>query len=199
MSTELLTALLLFAFVSAITPGPNNTMLLTSGLNFGFMRSIRHPLGITIGFAIMSGVIGLSFIHLFEQYPRAYLVLQIACVSYMLYLAYKLIGFSGQMSTATPLNQPISFKQALLFQWLNPKAWTMAITANSIYAPHGDLYSISIIAFIFALMTFPSSCLWLLMGQKLRLLLNNPRYLKGFNLLMAGMLLLSLYPMLLSK
>lgn len=135
LSPDLLLAFALFALVTSITPGPNNTMLLASGVNFGFNRSIPHILGISCGFFVLVLAVGLGLGAVFEAYPVLYSVLRYVGAAYLLYLAWK-IARSGPMSeTEQGQGKPISYWGAAAFQWVNPKAWVMAVGAISTYTP----------------------------------------------------------------
>ena len=151
-SADLLTAFVLFAFVSSITPGPNNTMLLASGVNFGFNRSIPHILGISCGFFVLVLAVGLGLGAVFEAYPLLYSVLRYVGAAYLLYLAWK-IARSGPMSEEQQgQGQPLGYWGAAAFQWVNPKAWIMAIGAISTYTPlQGYFTNVIVIAAVFAL------------------------------------------------
>ncbi len=128
-TAELLVAFVLFAFVSSITPGPNNTMLLSSGVNFGFNRTVPHMLGISCGFAVMVLAVGLGLGAVFKAYPLLYTVLRYAGAAYLLYLAYKIATSGPVRDTGGQEGRPMSFLAAAAFQWVNPKAWVMAIGA----------------------------------------------------------------------
>jgi len=197
MPIELLTALLTFAFVSSITPGPNNLMLMTSGANFGFKPTIPHMLGISLGFALMIVLVGIGLMQLFDLYPISYEILKYASISYMLYLSYKIATSSQPIGQSQSRGKPFTFIQAALFQWVNPKAWAMALTAISVYAPNKDIPAVLLVALIFALVNLPSVTSWVVLGQQLKRFLNSANKLKAFNLSMAALLLLSLYPVLL--
>lgn len=196
-SLDLLYAFALFALVSSITPGPNNTMLLASGVNFGFRRSMPHALGVSLGFMVMVIAVGLGLGEVFKVLPWAYTVLRWAGASYLLYLAWK-IARSGPPSAAVEdTRKPMSFLGAAAFQWVNPKAWIMAIGAITTYAPaQGYLVNVFVIASLFALINLPSVALWVSCGSALRTVLSQPRWLRLFNWGMALMLVLSLYPLL---
>lgn len=196
-SLDLLTAFILFAFVSSITPGPNNTMLLASGVNFGVRRTIPHAMGVSIGFMVMVLAVGLGLGEVFKLYPVAYTVLRYTGAAYLLYLAWK-IATSGPLSPAEPgSRKPLGFWGAAAFQWVNPKAWVMAVGAITTYTPaQGYLFNVVVIACVFAIVNLPSVCIWVMFGSALRGLLQNPRWLMAFNLLMAALLVLSLYPLL---
>ncbi len=194
MTVELLTALTAFAFVSSITPGPNNLMLLSSGANFGFKRSIPHMLGIGFGFVFMLVMVGLGLLQVFDAFPLSYDLLKGVSIVYLLYLAWKIAHTTPPTVNTPSTATPLSFLQAASFQWVNPKAWTMALTAMSIYSPERTLQSIMIVALVFGLVNLPSVSLWTLLGQQLQRLLTSHLRLRLFNGLMAGLLILSLYP-----
>lgn len=196
-SFDLLSAFVLFAFVSSITPGPNNTMLLASGVNFGVRRSIPHALGISLGFMVLVLAVGFGLGEVFKAWPPAYTALRFAGAAYLLYLAWK-IATSGPMANDAPgTRKPVSFFGAAAFQWVNPKAWVMAIGAITTYTPaQGYVTNVIVIAALFALVNLPSVGIWVMFGSALRNLLRNPRWLTLFNLLMAALLVISLYPLL---
>ncbi|MDX1451618.1 MAG: LysE family translocator [Oleiphilaceae bacterium] len=196
MSIELLVALSLFAFVSSITPGPNNLMLMASGANFGFVRTVPHMLGVGIGFTLMVILVGSGLMHLFDAYPRSYTVLQVVSVVYLLFLAYKIATAGKPDTRKNHRAKPITFVQAVLFQWVNPKAWTMALTAISVYAPERSLNAVLLVAMVFGLINLPSVSVWTVLGLQMRKLLTNPVRLRWFNLTMAVLLVASLFPML---
>jgi threonine/homoserine/homoserine lactone efflux protein len=191
-----LTALTLFAVASAVTPGPNNLMLLSSGTRFGFGRTIPHLLGVAIGFALMIFVVGLGLARLFNVYPVLQLVLKVASVAYLLVLAWK-IATAGPPAADGEVGQgrPMSFLAAAAFQWVNPKAWTIAITALSAYLPPAGLWAgPMIVALVCVLATIPSGVLWIAIGTHLRRFLGQPGRLRLFNWTAAALLVASLYP-----
>ncbi len=197
-TVDLLAAFTLFAFVSSITPGPNNTLLLASGVNFGFRRSIPHALGVSIGFMLMVLAVGLGLGAVFKAVPVAYTVLRYAGAAYLLYLAYR-IATSGPMSAdgSAGERRPMSFLAAAAFQWVNPKAWVMAIGAITTYTPaDGYIANVFVVALVFAIVNLPSVCLWVGCGSALRRVLQERRWLMLFNGLMAALLVASLYPLL---
>jgi threonine/homoserine/homoserine lactone efflux protein len=193
MTHELFAALILFAFVSSITPGPNNLMLMASGANFGFRRSIPHMLGIGLGFTFMVLMVGLGLIGLFEAFPVSYTVLKVASVLYLLWLAWK-IANAAPVTQGEAAGTPMTFLQAAAFQWVNPKAWTMALTAISAYAPGHSLMAILLVAGIFGAVNLPSVSSWTILGQQMARILTNPRRLMLFNRTMGALLVASLYP-----
>ncbi len=197
LSLDLLLGFALFALVTSITPGPNNTMLLASGVNFGFNRTIPHMLGITCGFFILVLAVGFGLGAVFQSYPVLYSVLRVVGASYLLYLAWK-IAHSGPVSdSADGQAKPISYLGAAAFQWVNPKAWIMAIGAISTYTPlQGYFTNVIVIAGVFALINLPSVGVWVVCGSLLRNVLRDRRWLRLFNWGMALLLVASLYPML---
>lgn len=196
MTTEILIALALYAFVSSITPGPNNIMLMTSGANFGIRSSLPHLLGVGLGFALMLVLVGIGLMSLLQQVPAGLSILQAGCVAYLLYLAFKIARSSNAVETQQA-KEPMTFVQAALFQWINPKGWSMALTAISLYAPNQNLHTVVLVALVFCLVNVPSCGVWVLMGQSLTGWLAEPGRLKLFNFGMASLLVVSLYPLVL--
>lgn len=195
MSLDRLLALAAFGIVTSITPGPNNLMLMASGANFGFRRTIPHMLGVSIGFVLMIVLVGLGLVQIFDTYPSSYRILLTASVIYLLYLAWK-IATASRPDTPELTGSPFTFLQAAVFQWVNPKAWAMALTATSVYAPTQDLGSILIVAGVFGLISLPSVSSWTALGQQIRRWLTSNIRLRAFNIGMATLLLASLYPLL---
>ncbi len=196
MTADLFLALCVFALVSSITPGPNNLMLMASGTNFGFARSIPHLLGVSAGFTAMVLLIGLGLARVFAAFPVMHLVLKTLCVTYLVYLAWKIATASAAPKNGAPGAKPMTFVQAVLFQWVNPKGWSMALTAVSAFAVGDGVWSYVLIAAVFGIINLPSVGLWTAMGVQLRRLLNNPRAMRAFNICAAVLLLGSLYPVL---
>lgn len=196
MSADLFLALLAFAFATSVTPGPNNLMLLASGVNFGFRRSIPHMLGVGLGFGLMVIVIGLGLGAVFETYPVMHRLLAYGGGAYMLWLAWK-IATTGPVGEAKVGSRPMTFLQAALFQWVNPKAWVMAITAVATYAvAPSHVASVLLVGLTFVLVNIPSVSVWTLSGVAIRRILADPRHLRLFNIGMALLLLVSLAPLL---
>lgn len=201
LTAELFTALIAFAFVSSITPGPNNLMLMTSGTNFGFVRSIPHMLGVSVGFTLMIVLVGAGLAKVFEVYPVAHLILKYASCAYLLWLAWKIAtspppgAKAGAKPGAEAKAKPMTFIQAALFQWVNPKAWTMALTAVSAYTlPADPFVSLLIVAGVFGAINLPTVSSWTLLGTQLRRFLSDPLKLRIFNVTMALTLVATLYP-----
>ena len=192
MKLEILTALCTFAFVSSVTPGPNNLMLMTSGANFGVWRSLPHFFGVVFGFMLMIILVGTGLVQVFEAYPVSYQILRICSIVYLSYLAWKIAGAKPQ--SVESCAKPMTSLQAALFQWVNPKAWAIALTAVTVYAPSQSLAAIGLIALICGVINMPSVFIWVLLGSKMQRLLSSGVRLKVFNYSMALLLLATLYP-----
>ncbi|CTQ48615.1 LysE family translocator [Jannaschia donghaensis] len=192
MTYDLFLGLVAFAFVSSITPGPNNLMIMASGANFGVGRSVPHALGISLGFGVMIVLVGLGLAQVFDRFPAAKTALAILSVIYLLWLAWK-IANAAPPKAATAEGTPMTFLQAAAFQWVNPKAWTMALTAVTLYTAGGPLAVVPVAA-IFTVVNLPSISCWLVLGVQMRRFLTSPARLRAFNWTMAGLLVLSLVP-----
>ena len=194
MPLDLLIALTGFALVMSGTPGPNNMMVLTSGVNFGFRRSVPHMLGIAIGFGVMNGLVGLGLGQIFERWPVIYTVMKIVGAAYLLWLAWG-IARSGPVEGAAERGSPMTFLQAAAFQWVNPKAWVIAVSANSTYSLPGNyLLSIVLISVVMTVVTLPCTAVWTAFGSAMRHFLRDPRIVRWVNLTMAVLLVASLWP-----
>ncbi len=185
----------MFAIIAAVTPGPNNVMLTTTGLNFGVRRGLPHLVGICIGLLVMLALIGLGFGSLFELYPILHEAIRIIGIVYLLYLSWKLASASGGVGHIDQ-DKPIHFWQAAAFQWVNPKAWIMGSSALAAYTSlDGNFFTqVAIICFSFAVITFPCAGAWLVFGAGLQRFLRDPGHLKLFNMAMALLLAASILP-----
>lgn len=195
MEYDLLFALVVFAFASSITPGPNNLMLMASGANFGFRRTMPHMLGIGIGFTVMVFLVGVGLIQIFDAFPLSYTILKMVSIVYLLWLAWK-VANAAPIGEQDKAGRPMTFLQAAVFQWVNPKAWAMALTAISAYAPDHSLAASLMVAGVFGMINLPSVSTWTILGQQMARWLTNPRRLMAFNWTMAALLVASLYPVL---
>ena len=196
MPLETFLALVLFAFTTSITPGPNNMMLFASGVNFGFTRTIPHMLGIGVGFFLLLIAVGLGLGALLHTVPLVYTILKFAGGAYLLWVAWK-IGSSRSLSDGKTGARPMTFVSAAAFQWVNPKAWVMAVTAMATYTdPDAYLLTVLLVGVAFALVNVPSVSTWAGFGSALREWLSVPVRLKWFNITMAVLLVASLWPML---
>ena len=191
---ENLPSFLLFAFTAAITPGPNNIMIMASGLNFGLRASLPHLLGISLGVPAMLLMVGIGAGYLFERYPLLHEIIKIAGVLYLLYLAW-LIARSAP-SSSEQRSAPLTFFQAALFQWVNPKTWIMGTSAIAAYTSVGTdmALQVAIICLVFFLMALPSAGTWLVFGRALQRLLRRPHHRNVFNIVMAILLVASVVP-----
>ena len=192
---EIFWALSAFAFVASITPGPNNLMLMTSGVKYGFGPTLPHLVGVVLGFALMIAVVGLGLGILFERFPQILPVMRVAGALYMVWLALK-IALAKPISKAEPGGRPIGFLAAAGFQWVNPKAWAMALGALAAYAGVVDSYAggVLLIAALCALIAIPCCIAWALFGASLSRLLTDPRVARPFNWTMAALLIASIAP-----
>jgi threonine/homoserine/homoserine lactone efflux protein len=196
MPLDTFLALVLFAFTTSITPGPNNMMLFASGVNFGFRRTVPHMLGIGAGFFSLLIGVGFGLGALLHAVPTLYLTLKFAGGAYLAWIAWK-IATSRSLDEGKSGVSPMSFLSAAAFQWVNPKAWVMAVTAMATYTiPDIYLASVLIVGVAFALVNVPSVSTWAGFGSALRDWLSDPTRLKWFNITMAVLLVLSLWPML---
>jgi threonine/homoserine/homoserine lactone efflux protein len=195
MTYDILSALIGFAFATSITPGPNNMMLLASGANFGLRRTVPHMLGISLGHAFMVFLVGIGLAQIFQRYPQADLILKIAATIYMLWLAWK-IANAAPPREGEAKGRPFTFAQAAAFQWVNPKAWAMALTAVTVYAPNDTVGGMALVAGVFAAVNLPSVSVWAATGQVVRRWLTTRQRLRAFNIGMAVLLVASLWPVL---
>lgn len=196
MSLEIFAALVVFAAVTSVTPGPNNLMLLTSGVNFGLRRTIPHMAGVTIGFVVLLLAVGAGMGSLLSTLPALYTLLKIAGGFYLLYLAWR-IATARSIGDDAEIGVPLSFVQAAAFQWVNPKGWVMAVTAMGAYTSPGHYWlTMTLVATVFGLLTAPSVLLWAGLGVALRRWLAEPGRLRVFNWAMAVLLVASLWPLL---
>ena len=197
MSAEHLGALVLFAFVASVTPGPNNLMLLTSGVNFGFRRTIPHMLGIGLGFTFMIAVVGFGIGEVLAYAPGVYTALKYGGGAYMLWLAVKLARAGPLGPKGAETGNPLPFWEAAAFQWVNPKAWVMAVSAIAAYTTPADhTRSVLIVALAFGIVNLPSVSVWALFGSAMSATLRDPARARVFNTVMAVLLVASLAPIL---
>ena len=193
---ELMISVFLFALVSTVTPGPNNIMVMTSGLNHGIIRTIPHYAGICIGVPTMIFAVALGLGTIFAFVPGLHQIIKIVGIAYLLYLAYR-IAISQANTDHKAKNRPLTFWEAAFFQWVNPKAWIMTMGALATFSSlHSEpTWQAIYLSLIFMVTAFPSVGLWLISGATLRKVLKKPAYLQVFNLSMATLLVLSVVPM----
>ena len=195
MSQPLLIAFVVFAVVMFFTPGPNNIMLLSSGLTYGFRRSLPHMAGISIGFAFMVAAVGLGFGAVFIAYPVLRTILKYAGAAYLIYLAAIIAVAKPPVPGQDNRRGPMTFWGAALFQWINVKGWVMVIGTITAYAAIASFpLNIVIQVLVFLAMGTASIVTWTLFGSALRPVLTSERAVRIFNVAMAVLLLASLYP-----
>lgn len=196
MTVETLLALAVYAFVTSITPGPNNLMLLSSGMTHGITRTLPHLAGITIGFGVMVWAVGIGLAGVFIAFPPAYSIVKVLGAVYLVWLAVK-IARSGAPAEGGAGTKPLSFLGAAAFQWVNPKTWVMAVGAIANFAPgEPSIGRITLIALVYAAVNAPCVTVWAMFGALLRRWFSSPRTLRAVNIGMAILLLVSLVPML---
>lgn len=195
---ELFLTVLFFAFSTTITPGPNNVMMMSSGVNYGIRASVPHWLGICLGFPLMVLLVGLGFGVIFERYPHLHQLIKVLGVIYLVWLAWH-IASAEPKAIEQGKTKPFSFMQAALFQWVNGKAWVMASGAIAAFTSVAGVYwqEVSIITLAFLAMAFPCVGVWLLFGAALRHVLTKPLFQRLFNMTMGFILLLSVLPVVL--
>ena len=192
---EYILAVTLFAVSSSVTPGPNNIMVMTSSVNYGMKKSLPLLSGICVGFSVMLLLVGLGFSQLFTMFPSLHLIIKCVGTLYLLYLAW-LIARSGGINESSPKAKPLTFMKGALFQWVNAKAWIVATGAIATFTNVGSNFEQQFltIALVFLVVSFPSVGVWMIFGSLLKELLNKGNYRTYFNLTMAGLLVLSVLP-----
>jgi threonine/homoserine/homoserine lactone efflux protein len=195
MSQQLLLAFVLFVLVMSFTPGPNNIMLLSSGVTYGFRRTVPHILGVTFGFAFMVGAVGFGLGAVFLAYPVLQTILKYLGAAYLIYLAVTIAMAGVTEPEESNGRGPMTFLGAALFQWVNAKGWVMVIGTITAYAAIAHFpFNILTQAVISFTVGAASSVTWTLFGTALRPLLTSERAVRAFNIVMAVLLLGSLYP-----
>lgn len=195
MNPALFAGFLLFAIVASITPGPNNLMMMASGRAFGLKRTVPHMAGVVLGFGAMTLAVGLGLAQVLKASPLLFAVLRWAAAAYILYIAWRMVRAKGP-GVAVVDTRPMSFLGAVAFQWINPKAWVMALGAVGTYAEHGRfLIDVAIIAAAFMIINVPCALTWTGFGSAIGRWFRKPSHLKAFNWTMAVLLVVSLYPL----
>jgi threonine/homoserine/homoserine lactone efflux protein len=187
-----LQAVALFAFLSIITPGPNNLMIMTSGMNFGVRKSLPHFFGIVVGFPLMLLAMGLGLNAVFDTVPWFHTVLLVFSLLMMVVLAWRIASFSPSADALKPGSRPLTFLNAVLFQWVNPKAWFMATAAVALFPASTSTPVLDVLAVALVMASVGVLCVgvWLVLGSRLRAFINSPLRLKCFNAGMAASLVL---------
>ncbi|MGV3633877.1 MAG: LysE family translocator [Pseudorhodoplanes sp.] len=196
MPIDMFLGLVAFAAAMAFTPGPNNIMVTASGVNFGFTRTIPHILGITFGFFVLVTVCAAGLGAVFAAYPPLQIVLKVAGALYLLWLAWKIATSSPASGDEAQTVSPISFWQAALFQWLNPKALVAALSGIALYVrPAHWLADFTVLQIVYTIATVLAVATWTGFGVALRQFLSEPKQARIFNATMAALLVLSIVPM----
>jgi threonine/homoserine/homoserine lactone efflux protein len=198
MTPDLILALAGFAIATTFSPGPNNVMLIASGANFGLRRSVPHMAGIGLGVMSLVAGAGAGLGRLFDLWDWLRPVLAVAAGLYLLYLAWRIATAAPTLNRSEPAGRPLTLLQAAAFQWVNPKAWAMAVSATTLYLPDRGMGTLAVAVLVFGLVSVPSTLLWTTFGRELRRWLTSPARLKAFNAVMAGLIVLSLVPILLA-
>lgn len=187
-----LQAVALFAFLSIITPGPNNLMIMTSGMNFGVRKSLPHFFGIVVGFPLMLLAMGLGSNAVFDTVPWFHTVLLVFSLLMMVVLTWRIASFSPSADALKPGSRPLTFLNAVLFQWVNPKAWFMATAAVALFPASASTPVLDVLAVAVVMASVGVLCVgvWLVLGSRLRAFINSPLRLKCFNAGMAASLVL---------
>ncbi|WP_113910952.1 LysE family translocator [Roseovarius dicentrarchi] len=197
MTVEILFALVAFCFVGVITPGPNNLMLMASGANFGFRRTVPHMFGVGLGMPILTTLVGIGVMRVFEAFPIVQTILTVLSVAYLLFLAWKIANAAPpSRAEDAQTGKPLTFLQAAAFQWVNPKAWFMALSAITLYAGGREPTAILWVAGVYCAVSTISTTSWTALGQQMRRLLSTPVRLRIFNWTMAVLLVGTLVPVL---
>jgi threonine/homoserine/homoserine lactone efflux protein len=195
MSQPLLIAFVLFAVVMFFTPGPNNVMLLSSGLTHGFRRTLPHIAGVTVGVAFMIAAVGLGLGAIFIAYPLLQKILRYAGAAYLIWLAAGIAISGAAPSTQDNRRGPMTFWGAAVFQWVNVKGWVMVIGTITAYAAIASFpWNIAIQTAVSLVVGALATVAWALFGSALRPVLRSPGAVRAFNIAMAALLLASLYP-----
>ncbi|MGL5116069.1 MAG: LysE family translocator [Beijerinckiaceae bacterium] len=195
--TETLLPYALYCLAMSGTPGPNNLMVLASGANHGYRRTLPHIFGINIGFSLMLGGMALGVGAVFLAEPRLQIAMKVVGIVYMLWLAWRIATASG-LGDGGSASRPFTFLEAAAFQWVNVKAWMMVLGAISVYAPegYGPFEKALYLGLVMFLVGSPPTHVWTLFGVGIRRFLQNPKALRAFNIAMALLLVASLLPML---
>ena len=189
---QLFGALVTYYFIMFATPGPNNAMLTASGLKFGFLRTLPHLIGIPLGHIFQIGLVCFGIGNLFLIFPDLQFYMKILCFIYLLYLGWKIIG-SFSLAEKDTKGRPLKFYEASLFQFINPKAWTIAITVASGFFPTEENFLIAVIFITItaAVVCFTSICIWAIFGNSLRVFIKNEKTKKITEYILAILLVLT--------
>ena len=187
----LLSALSVFYFTMFITPGPNNAMLTASGMKFGFKKTLPHLIGIPLGHIFQIGLTCLGLGTIFIKFPEIQFYMKFLCFIYLIYLGWKMVGSFSLAENES--GRPLRFYEASLFQFINPKAWSIALTVASGFFPAEEnlLVGVMFVSFTAAVICFPTIALWALFGNSLRTFIKNEKTKKIIEYILALLLVLT--------
>ena len=188
---KLFFALISYYFVLFVTPGPNNAMLTASGIKFGFKKTIPHLIGIPFGHTIQITLVCFGLGNLFQKYPLIQNYLKWLCFFYLLYLGWKIIGSFSEHKKES--GRPLTLYEAALFQFMNPKAWVVALTASTAFFPVNENFYLAttFVALTAPFICFPSICLWALFGSSIKILIKNAKIKKIIEYFLAVLLIIT--------
>jgi|TARA_Y100000816_G_scaffold209850_1_gene155567 threonine/homoserine/homoserine lactone efflux protein len=188
---SLFSALSTYYFIMFVTPGPNNAMLTASGMKFGFMRTLPHLIGIPSGHIFQISLVCFGLGNLFLKFPELQFYMKILCFFYLIYLSWTILGSFSLVKKET--GRPLRLYEAAAFQFINPKAWTIAITVVSGFFPVEENFFIAtaFVTLTAAVICFPSICLWALFGNSLRLFIKNTKTKKNIEYILAVLLVVT--------
>ena len=188
---KLFFALISYYFVMFVTPGPNNAMLTSSGIKFGFKKTIPHLIGIPFGHTIQITLVCFGLGNLFQKYPLVQNYLKWLCFFYLLYLGWKIIGSFSEHKKES--GRPLTLYEAALFQFMNPKAWVVALTASTAFFPVNENFYLAttFVALTAPFICFPSICLWALFGSSIKILIKNAKIKKIIEYFLAVLLIIT--------
>lgn len=192
---EYLFSIIIFSISASVTPGPNTIMALSSGLNFGARRSLPLLWGICLGFSLMLFFVGIGIGQVFVLFPQLIIYMKVISIVYLLYLAY-LIANTDKLKKEAKFDEPLSFLKGVLFQWVNPKAWVVCVSAVSTFTTPGNSYVGQLLQLTSAFLIVGPLCvgIWVFLGAFLKQHLTNSHYIKNINMFMAFLLILSIIP-----
>ena len=192
---ELMAAFTLFTVVAAITPGPNNLMVLASGVNFGWRKSIPHVLGVVAGFPSVAIILAIGLGDVLEANPDIHRFVRWPGVLFILYLAWN-IATARDIGSAPLRSRPLTFIEAWLFQWINPKAVVVILSTFVVYtsSEYPIFGQVMVIALVYAISAAGATMTWLFLGVNLKKILKKSSHLRWFNLTMALLLIVAVLP-----
>jgi threonine/homoserine/homoserine lactone efflux protein len=194
MRADVFLALVLFTIVAGITPGPNNMMLMASGVNYGVRRTLPHLAGVVLGFALMVALVGFGLDAIFRVAPWLLPLMRWAGAAYLVWLAWR-IANAGAVKAGAAQGRPLGALGAAAFQWINPKGWVMAVSALTTYAVSADYATtVAVVALTCLVVSIPCSGVWVLFGAAMRRALADPRRARPFNWTMGALLVASIAP-----